>query len=234
MRTEPKKSTAARMATPTAATVDRPLNRIEKRRYMLYVMSRAITTQELSTRTSIPAILATRQDVPNIAVSSSRRATRRSSWRVILTPGMRAGVAHTSSLRPGGVFASVRSLAGTPASGPNSQRVLGTERFYNGEEPPPSPPGRLLPAPRPRRGCGRIIAGIIALDAFAGRWSCRAGFCGGGRSGLGVIATASPWPLGSARRHGVSGHGAPGRFSSRGRPERPGPCPPAPRSLRSG
>jgi hypothetical protein len=32
-------------------------------------MSRAITTHELSTRTSMPAILATRQDVPNIAVS---------------------------------------------------------------------------------------------------------------------------------------------------------------------
>jgi hypothetical protein len=31
-------------------------------------MSRAITTQELSTRTSIPAILPTRHDVPNIAI----------------------------------------------------------------------------------------------------------------------------------------------------------------------
>jgi hypothetical protein len=39
---------------------------------MLYVMSRAITTHELSTRTSMPAILPTRQDVPNIAVSSSQ------------------------------------------------------------------------------------------------------------------------------------------------------------------
>jgi hypothetical protein len=37
------------------------------------VMSRAITTQELSTRTSIPAILPTRHDVPNILISSSQR-----------------------------------------------------------------------------------------------------------------------------------------------------------------
>src|SRR5689334_2570434 len=102
MRTEPKKSTAARMATPTAAPVDRPLYRIEKRRYMLYVMSRAITAQELSTRTSIPAILATRQDVPNIAVSSSRPGNA----PVILASDSHAwdagGVAHASSLRPGG------------------------------------------------------------------------------------------------------------------------------------
>jgi hypothetical protein len=35
MRTEPKKSTAAKMATPMAAPVDRFLYRIEKRRYML-------------------------------------------------------------------------------------------------------------------------------------------------------------------------------------------------------
>jgi hypothetical protein len=35
-------------------------------------MSRAITAQELSMRTSIPAILPTRHDVPNIAVSSSQ------------------------------------------------------------------------------------------------------------------------------------------------------------------
>jgi hypothetical protein len=33
-------------------------------------MSRAITAQELSMRISIPAILATRQAVPNIAISS--------------------------------------------------------------------------------------------------------------------------------------------------------------------
>jgi hypothetical protein len=35
MRTEPKKSTAARMAIPTAGPVDRSLYRMEKRRYML-------------------------------------------------------------------------------------------------------------------------------------------------------------------------------------------------------
>jgi hypothetical protein len=35
-------------------------------------MSRAITAQELSMRTSIPAILPTRHDVPNIPISPSQ------------------------------------------------------------------------------------------------------------------------------------------------------------------
>jgi hypothetical protein len=35
-------------------------------------MSRAITAQELSIRTSMPAILPMRHDVPNIAISSPR------------------------------------------------------------------------------------------------------------------------------------------------------------------
>jgi hypothetical protein len=35
-------------------------------------MSRAIATQELSTRTSMPAILPTRHDVANITISSSQ------------------------------------------------------------------------------------------------------------------------------------------------------------------
>jgi hypothetical protein len=35
-------------------------------------MSRAITAQELSMRISMPAILPTRHDVPNIAISSSQ------------------------------------------------------------------------------------------------------------------------------------------------------------------
>src|SRR5260221_5757295 len=43
-------------------------------------MSRAITTHELSTRTSMPAILPTRQDVPNIAVSSSQLFATHWSW----------------------------------------------------------------------------------------------------------------------------------------------------------
>src|SRR5260221_14203521 len=40
-------------------------------------MSRAITTHELSTRIWMPAILPTRQDVPNMAISLSRGAPRR-------------------------------------------------------------------------------------------------------------------------------------------------------------
>jgi hypothetical protein len=35
-------------------------------------MSRAMTAQELSIRTSIPAILPSRHDVPNIVISSSQ------------------------------------------------------------------------------------------------------------------------------------------------------------------
>ena len=52
--------------------------------------SRAITAQELSTRTSIPAILVARHDVPNIAVGSlcwSSPAQRRPS---LLAPGVNA------------------------------------------------------------------------------------------------------------------------------------------------
>jgi hypothetical protein len=73
MRTEPKNSTAAKMAIPTAAAVDKSLYKKEKRRYMLYVMSRAITTRELSTRISMSAMRPTRQDVPNNAVTSSQK-----------------------------------------------------------------------------------------------------------------------------------------------------------------
>jgi hypothetical protein len=43
-------------------------------------MSRAITAQELSMRTSMPAILATRHDVPNIDVSSLHPGRPR-RWR---------------------------------------------------------------------------------------------------------------------------------------------------------
>ncbi|MFL6250865.1 MAG: hypothetical protein ACJ75N_10125 [Actinomycetes bacterium] len=45
-------------------------------------MSRAITAQEVSTRTSMPATLPTRQDDPNIAASSPQV----SSWRAAPGP----------------------------------------------------------------------------------------------------------------------------------------------------
>src|SRR5258707_631607 len=121
-------------------------------------MSRAITTHELSTRIWMPAILPTRQDVPNMAISLSRGAPRRVTAAngglsaqvltggrgavdglirgplgerdrdqrhdvlLLQAGGRHAGYAGELPMRQpsawGSVFASLGSLAGTPACRP--------------------------------------------------------------------------------------------------------------------
>src|SRR6266540_6912119 len=83
--TEPKNSTAAMTARATAFPVDSLGKTTENRMYMLYVMSRAMTTQDVSIRISIPAIRASRHELPNIAERY---------------PGYRAAVARAAARRP--------------------------------------------------------------------------------------------------------------------------------------
>src|SRR5712692_8946479 len=120
-------------------------------------MSRAITTHELSTRTSMPRIFATRQDVPNIGLSSSQPRQRAGYPRV--PPAENCPCCPCGNPLPGrSAFASVGSLADTPAALGSRGVCWGWGRFYDGGGLP-----RGVPVMRWGRGqqC-RALDGLLA------------------------------------------------------------------------